>query len=412
MEHVMTAVTALRASTNSLETARLGGVESRFRVHSSGSRVVRPPSRAFRHRHANTRNLADSAHVAQHSSPPVRKMSDSRDPESTTIPSADSAPVAPEATRANTPRPPPRPTLIQKLRYILTRRIRNAAHSTDRTLLRLSALLSTPNGIDVVLCTTGYTLTLIYALGQQVLEKQLAAVATHVADKAAAVMFPGETLIAQLPVSAGTKLLAQTVGSSKAIADVIADYRIFVRMWGVLGLYAWARDTYLAPLPKEASRKDVLLRGTTWAAIASCVLFQVLENGAYAASKGMLTSEAWTGEAGKKRETWWWVWSSRFWAAYVGCEMVRLAMERAYSEPSVDVVGDGEKEDKLRAEQANRDSYSKSFAWWKDLVSNIAYAPMTLHWSVQDGLLSDVQVGILGTIAGGALLADAWRKTV
>ncbi|KAF2633069.1 hypothetical protein BU25DRAFT_406325 [Macroventuria anomochaeta] len=337
-------------------------------------------------------------------------MGDSH-PDSTTIPSADSAPVAPTAPKTATPRPPPRPTLLQKLRYILTRRLRNTAQSVDRSLLRLSALLSTPNGIDVVLCTTGYTLTLVYALGQQVLEKQLAAVATDFADKAADVMLPGETLIAELPASAGIKLLAQTVGSSKAIADVIADYRIFVRMWGMLGLYTWARDTYLSPLPKEATRKEKLLRGTTWAAIASCVLFQVLENGAYAASKGMLTSEAWTGDAGKKRETWWWVWSSRFWAAYVGCEILRLLIERAYREPRVEMAGDGEKEDKLRLEQEKKDSYNARFTWWKDLISNIAYAPMTLHWSIEEGVLSELQVGIFGTIAGGALLADAWRKT-
>ncbi|KAJ4372567.1 hypothetical protein N0V86_007927 [Didymella sp. IMI 355093] len=336
---------------------------------------------------------------------------DDPNPESTTIPSADSAPVAPDTSKAETPRPPPRPTLLQKLRYILARRIRNAAHSTDRNILRLSTLLSTPTGIDVVLCTTGYTLTLVHALGQQVLEKRLAAVATDLADKAADVMLPGETLIAELPASASTKLLAQTVGSSKAIAGVIADYRIFVRMWGMLGLYTWARDTYLSPLSKEASQKEKLLRGTTWAAIASCVLFQVLENGAYAASKGMLTSEAWAGEVGKKRETWWWVWSSRFWAVYVGCELLRLIIERAYAKPRVEVVGDGEKEDKLRAEQEKKELYNKSFTWWKDLVSNLAYAPMTLHWSVEAGLLSDLQVGICGTIAGGALLAGAWRKT-
>ncbi|KAJ4320737.1 hypothetical protein N0V94_003269 [Neodidymelliopsis sp. IMI 364377] len=338
-------------------------------------------------------------------------MEDSH-PDSTTIPSADTAPIAPSTSKTNTPPPPPKPSLLRKLRYILFRRVRNAAQATDRNLLRLAALLSTPNGIDVVLCTTGYTLTLVYALGQQVLEKQLAAVATDLADKASDVMFPGETLIATLPVSRGTKLLAQTVGSSKALADLIADYRIFVRMWGVLGLYTWARDTYLLPLSKDASRKETLLRGTTWAAIASCVAFQVLENGAYLASKGALTSESWTGEVGKRRETWWWVWSSRFWAAYVGCELLRLVIERAYREEQrIEVGGDGEKEDKLKAEQERRDSYQRKFTWWKDLVSNIAYAPMTLHWSIEEGLLSDLQVGVLGTIAGGALLADAWRKT-
>ena len=94
-------------------------------------------------------------------------MDDSH-PDSTTVPSVDNVSAAPPAPKADTPRPPPRPTLFQKLRFVLLRRIRNAAQSTDRNLLRLSALLSTPGGIDIVLCTTGYTLTLVYALGQQV----------------------------------------------------------------------------------------------------------------------------------------------------------------------------------------------------------------------------------------------------
>ncbi|UPX15086.1 uncharacterized protein EKO05_0005549 [Ascochyta rabiei] len=332
-------------------------------------------------------------------------------PDSTTTPSADSAPVEPATANAGPPRPPPSPTLAQRLGLLVVRRARAAAQSTDRSLLRLSALLCTPNGIDTVLCTTGYTLTLVYALGQRVLEKQLAAVAADVADKASAVLLPGETLMATLPASPSTRLLAQTVGSSKAIAHLIADYRIFVRMWGVLGLYTWARDTYLSPLPKGASQRAKLLRGTTWAAIASCVVFQVLENAAYAASKGMLTTEAWTGDAGKRREARCWVWSSRFWAAYVGCELLRLAIERAYREPRVEGVGDGEKEDKLRAEQERSEAHSHSFTWWKDLISNAAYAPMTLHWSIEEGLLSELQVGIFGTVAGGALLADAWRRT-
>lgn len=277
--------------------------------------------------------------------------------------------------------------------------------------MRLSALLSTPNGIDIVLSTTGYTLTLVYALGQQILDKQLTAAATDLADKAADIMLPGETLIATIPSSPSTKLLAQTVGSSKAIADLIADYRIFVRMWGLLGLYTWGRDIYLSPLPEGASRKDKFLRATTWAGISSLVIFQVLENGAYAASKGMLTSDSWAGDAGKKREMWWWSWSSRFWAVYVGCELLRLFVERTYREPRIETVGDGEKEDKLRAEQEKKVLYDESFTWWKDLASNIGYAPMTLHWSMDETLLSELQVGVLGIVAGGALLVDTWRKT-
>ncbi|KAH6642334.1 hypothetical protein C7974DRAFT_385257 [Boeremia exigua] len=332
-------------------------------------------------------------------------------PASTTVPSADS-PAAP--TPANpTPSPRPHPTPLQKLRFLVARRLANAAHSTDRTLLRLAALLSTPSGIDVALGTTGYTLTLLAALGQRVLTHQLTAAATSLAEKAAPVMLPGESLVVQLPAPAHTTLLAQSVASSNAIAAVIADYRIFVRMFGLLGLYTWARATWRAPLPADAAPHERVLRGTTWAALASCVAFQVLENGAYAASKGMLTGAGWSGEVGKRRETVWWVWSSRFWAAYVGCEIFRLGVERACWAPKgkMEGEGDGEKEGKLQAEQEKREESSKRWAWWKDLASNVAYAPMTLHWSVEEGLLSELQVGAFGTVAAGALLVDAWRKT-
>ena len=90
---------------------------------------------------------------------------------------------------------------------------------------------------------------------------------------------------------------------------------------------------------------------------------------------------------------------------------MRLLVERAYNETVVEKVGDGEKEDKLRVEQERREEQSKSFKWWKELVSNVAYEHMTLHWSVEEGLLSNVQVGVCGMVAGGAMLADAWRKT-
>lgn len=229
-------------------------------------------------------------------------------------------------------------------------------------------------------------------------------------------LLPGEAIIATLPASEGTKLLAQMIGSSKALAAVIADFRIFVRMWGLAGLYMMAKGTWTSPLAKDTSRKDKILRAITWGEIASLVVFQVLENGAYLASKGVLTSTSWTGEAGKMRETKWWVWSSRFWAAYVTLEIVRLSIIHMHHEPETsskhdDLAKDGEKEGKLLYEERKRQRKQENWLWWRDLVSNVAYFPMTLHWSVEEGLLSEAWVGFVGMVAGGALLVDAWKAT-
>jgi hypothetical protein len=226
-----------------------------------------------------------------------------------------------------------------------------------------------------------------------------------------------------VPAPRGAALLRQLADSSKALYTVISDFRIFVRLWGVLGLYTWARDYLLraatsTALPQDGNtgtgtspststktktRKQKTIHAITGAQIASLLAFQVLENGAYLSSKGVLTSASWSGARGKAREAKWWVWSCRFWAAYVVLEGVRLGAVWKF-----DSEGDGEKEKEKEGKIAKREA---DRVWWRDVVSNAAYFPMTLHWSVEQGLLSDVGVGLCGVFAGGANLVDAWRST-
>lgn len=49
--------------------------------------------------------------------------------------------------------------------------------------------------------------------------------------------------------------------------------------------------------------------------------------------------------------------------------------------------------------------------WRRDLVSNLAYAPLTVHWSLEEGLLGDFWIGVLGTVAGAAGFAELWKET-
>lgn len=325
-------------------------------------------------------------------------------------------PPASTPTTDNNPPPPPHPSTLQALRIAILRSLKSTLHASDRTLLRLAKLLSSPSSTDTLLCTTSYTLTLLHTLLSRLLHRRLTSIASDIASKADGILLPGETLIASLPAPTSTKLIAHIIGSSKALAGTIADYRIFVRLWGLVGLYTWARSTYLSPLPPNAPTKEKSLRSLTWCALASCVGFQVLENGAYLSSKGALTTASWAGEQGKARENAWWLWSSRFWAAYVGVELTRLGVEWYYHEPPAATTtpppgGDGEKEDKLRLVDEQKQQALSNWMWWKDLASNAAYAPMTIHWSLPNGLLSDWGVGACGIVAGGANLADAWRRT-
>ncbi|KAF1960966.1 hypothetical protein CC80DRAFT_489194 [Byssothecium circinans] len=333
-------------------------------------------------------------------------------PTTTTIPSSTAVPP-------QEPSKPPRPsrgTALQRLRALILRYISYLLQKTDRNILRLSKLLSSPTTTDNLLCTTSYTLSFIHALLSRILDRRLTAIASSIAEKATPVLLPGETFIATVSTPPSTQRLAQTTTSIKALENVISDYRIFVRLWGLVGIYEWARGAWNAPpLSKDAGRKEKILRGVTWASVTSCIGFQVLENGAYLSSKGVLVSQSWTGEQGKAREGQWWIWSSRFWAGCVVLELLRLGVLHYYREPLTSsekekaAVEDGEKEGKMLREEQKKEER----IWWRDLVSNLAYMPMTLHWSVEEenGILSDWGVGVLGAVAGGANLVHAWRNT-
>lgn len=71
------------------------------------------------------------------------------------------------------------------------------------------------------------------------------------------------------------------------------------------------------------------------------------------------------------------------------------------SNPAVPAAPNEHKE----LETINRDK------WWRDAILNSAYAPMTLHWSTQDGVLNETWIGVLGLVAGVVGLRQAWRET-
>ncbi|KAF2653831.1 hypothetical protein K491DRAFT_500517 [Lophiostoma macrostomum CBS 122681] len=345
----------------------------------------------------------------------------------TTIPS-DTAVPTPAPARDNdafsSSSPPSKPpsSRIHTLRRLLHAHI---TQTTDRTLTRLSKLLSNPASTDALICTLGYIFTLLSSLTSRTLSRRLTTLATSIATKAQDVLLPGETLVATIPAPTSTRVLAQASTSCKALGDVLLDFHIFVRLWGVVGIWAWAREVWGTPLPAKSDNgskngdevkkiwKEKVLRRIAWAQIASCTTFQIIENVAYLASKGVLDGlPGWTGEEGKRREVKWWAWSSRFWAAHVVLEFGRLWTIWRYQDQDAGGghahgVSDGEKEDKLKMVEKKREDR----IWWRDVVSNVAYFPLTMHWSHEEGLLGDGRVGACGMVAGGVLLVDAWRET-
>jgi len=276
-----------------------------------------------------------------------------------------------------------------------------ALSESDRFVTRLLKVIATPGGTDRLLCTAAYTFQLTSAIINNRLNNATEKLAKQIAEKASKALLPGETVVATFEPPPIAQALAKLSITSKKLATLISDYRIFVRLWGLLGIYAWGKSVYLDP------PKDRVLRWIAYTQVALNACFQSIENRAYLAGKTIIQRDT----SLQLRD---WCWSSRFWCAHTTLEFVRLYRMKKIWEAEDKAAaqnkkgegawwsGDEEAKNKRRAEIAG---------WWKDLIVNGAYYPMTFHWSLTDGLLTEVQIGILGIIAGGTGLREIWNKT-
>jgi hypothetical protein len=135
-----------------------------------------------------------------------------------------------------------------------------------------------------------------------------------------------------------------------------------------------------------------MLKSIAFVQVAINAVYQTLENGAYLSSKGVL---GWS----KEMQNWAWIVSSKCWAAHVALEGGKLGW-LAWKERQRK-SGNGTLA--MREEDKKR--------WWRELGVNAAYAPLTIHWSVEGGVLNDTLVGLLGSVAGWIRLKQVWERT-
>lgn len=295
-------------------------------------------------------------------------------------------PTAPTSPSNETNAPPfpsgPEPTPARRLPTIKPL----LAHS-DRTLAHLAKILSTPGGQDTVLSTAYYTLCFLHATINTTLNSQLESFANHFAKNAEKALLPGESVIATFQAPPLATFLLRLSSASKILSSKISDYRIFVRLWGLLGIYSWAKSVYTSP------PKDPVLRAIAYAQVSANLCFQSLENVAYLATSGIISRKP--ERIGKD-----WQLSSRFWATHVALDFIRLWRVRSLW---TDIDGD-EKEAKAAREKEVE-------TWWRQLLVDACYAPMTVHYSRSPGILSEAQIGALGMVACMTGFRQIWRNT-
>ncbi|KAI1431215.1 hypothetical protein GGR50DRAFT_680558 [Xylaria sp. CBS 124048] len=340
----------------------------------------------------------------------------------TDLPSGDVIPTPLPAPDSSAPAP----SKPGKNPFPLLSLLRAAPANLDAFLAHLQRCLSTPTGIDTVLLFVCYTSRLSASVLTSLVQPALQRSAQHFITLAASLP-PSTTLLltAEALPSTGVALVLELAKRLKALSAVTSEARTIMRLWGLLGMYFWAKRLIAksrsqkvpapapAPAPgpssdeksavaKPAAPQDDKFESTlAWSQLAACIVFQALENGAYLTSKGVLSWAPAT-QARAAR------WSARFWGSFVGLELVRLAYESARR-------GRRTRADKFAGgktvalfEQEERDW---SDNWRRSLLRNLAWAPLTVHWSLEQGLLPEIAVGALASVPSVLQIRQLWRST-
>lgn len=328
------------------------------------------------------------------------------------MPSTADLPSGEPVPTSGAPLPKPKPIHLKGL-------FQTAPSNIDAFLAHLHRCLQTPSGIDTLLLFIGYTSRLSASVLQaltgpaiQRSAKQLLAIADALPPSATLVFATTKSF----PFSPSVALVLRVAKRLKALSVLLSEIRTFMRLWGLLNMYFWGRGLVLkwrqsknppqsSSDEKEKAAKtaptDKVETTIAWAQLTACVVFQSLENATYLSSKGILLDWAPATQGRAAR------WSARFWGAFVGIELGRLLYEshKRGQRSARERIGS------RTVAEAERDEREWGEAWRKSVVRNLAWAPLTVHWSLEKGLVGEMAIGALASIPGVIQMRDLWRRT-
>ena len=210
---------------------------------------------------------------------------------------------------------------------------------------------------------------------------------------------------------------------------LISDARILFRIWGILPIFKWMIGLERSPPHTRLLHNIERIQG--WSMLAYCPMEAV----AYLGSHGIIPVSSAIQNA-------FWLWGSRFWALYVGLQLLHLvednrllrlrakALERSRGHPvptKIQINSNGQLPSSgastpgLSEKAASQEQVITRRMWdelddrkaaiLNELWVNLGYLPLTIHWSCATGLIGEGWVGLFGTIAAMAGLRSGWKNS-
>jgi len=180
----------------------------------------------------------------------------------------------------------------------------------------------------------------------------------------------------------------------KKIDAIVGNSRMLWRIWGLLPILQWLGSMEQTQPPSRKLLTIERLQG--WSMLA----YYPLEHIYYLASQKIIPMS-------NRKLLKIAVWSCRFWAAYVVLQFVHLredwrhlrARERALKGTEITPE---------QKEEISRRKRALSNEFW----ANVGYFPLTIHWSLEQGLYrNEGLTGLFGLIAGFASFRGGWEAT-
>ncbi|KAJ1723206.1 hypothetical protein LPJ61_005850 [Coemansia biformis] len=193
----------------------------------------------------------------------------------------------------------------------------------------------------------------------------------------------------------GRKSAAERV---RVLSSLVSDYRIMIRLPGLLGMAQAIRSSEQFPAPTRA------LQWLDRAMNLSLVCYYPLEHAYWLGAHRILPlSDRAVEDAG--------YWSCRFWAAWVAMQFLRLGEEhRLIAARRKRILTHGNA-DAATMQQELDTADADTRSWQVQLLINACYLPLTLHWSIRGSTFPDVAVGVFGTVAAVAQAYNVWQAT-
>ncbi|KAH9481246.1 hypothetical protein JR316_0005768 [Psilocybe cubensis] len=203
-----------------------------------------------------------------------------------------------------------------------------------------------------------------------------------------------------------------TAASCVKFAGILGDSRTLWRLWGLLPIFQWLISLERNP---PATRKLLTIeRLQGWSMLA----YYPLEHLSYLGSHGIIPAtipSPATIFSSKKKfirldPAKLGMWSCRFWGIYVVLQFAHLIEDWKLLKQRQSSIRKAKGTGLTREEKV--EMHQRRDAFWSEVVTNFSNFPLTLHWSLEQGIFgNDIWVTIFSLIGGVASFRTGWNAT-